>query len=92
MTWSEVDDLTVASMASIINSAHESIGSNTGTPLQLASVTKTETEWGSLDPHVSVSNNSYLILQTALTSLTLAYGDDGKEVDLDGIYLEETVV
>ena len=79
-------------MATIINSAHESIGSNTGTALQLASVTKTETEWGGLDPHVNVSSNSYMILQTALQSLDLAYGDDGKEIDLDGIYLEESVV
>jgi len=87
MTWTNVDNMTVASMASIINANHESIGSNTGTAVQLASVTKTESEWGGLDPHVSVSNNSYSILATARTSLQATYA--GKEIDMDGIFLQE---
>ena len=93
MTWREVDNLTVGTMASVINVNHESVGSNTGTAIELASVTKPETgsnSWGGLDAHVSVSANSYSILTSALATLNSTYS--GKEIDLDGIYIEETVV
>lgn len=93
MTWSNVNSMTTASFAATIDVNDESIGSNTGTPIQLASITKPETgsdSWGGLDPHVSVAANSHYIAQIARQSLQTAYA--GKEVDLDGIYLEETVV
>ena len=90
MTWSNVDNLTVSAMAATIGVEDESIGSNTGTPIELTSVTKTESEWGSLEPYQSVANNSHSILQNALTELQSLYPN--KEIDLDGIYIVETIV
>lgn len=93
MTWSLVSGLSVASIAATIDVNDESVGSNTGTPVQLASITKAETgsdSWGGLDPHVSVANNSHSILTNALATINSTYS--GKEIDLDGIYIEETEV
>ena len=93
MTWSDVDTLTVANIAATIDVNDMSVGSNTGTPILLASVTKPETgsdSWGGLDAHVSVANNSHSILTNALATINSTYS--GKEIDLDGIYITETVV
>ena len=84
MTWSNVDNLTVSAMAATIGVEDESVGSNTGNPVELTSVTKTNTEWGNLEPYQSVANNSHSILQNALTELQSLY--PGKEIDLEGIH------
>jgi hypothetical protein len=90
MTWSVVSSLTVASIAATIDVNDESIGSNTGTPVLLTTITKPETgsdSWGGLDPHVSVSNNSHSILTNALATINSTYS--GKEINLDGIFIQE---
>lgn len=93
MTWTNVNSMTTANIAATIDVNDMSVGDNTGTPVQLSSVTKPETgsdSWGGLDAHVSVANNSHSILAAARTSLQTLYA--GKEIDLDGIYIVETVV
>ena len=90
MTWTDVDSMTVANTNSLITVNNESIGSNTGTPVLLVSITKTEAEWGSLEPYQSVSNNSHAILQSAINVLKTNYA--GKEIDFDGIVITETEV
>lgn len=85
-----VDNLTVAQFAGESDVSDESIGTNTGNPVLLASVTKTDAEWGNLPAWQSVANNSHMITQLALTELQNLYA--GKIVDLDGIYLTLTNV
>lgn len=90
MTWTDVDDMTVANVSGSITVNNESVGSNTGSPFFLVSITKTESEWGGLEPYQSVSNNSHAILQSAINVLKANYA--GKEIDLDGIVITETEV
>ena len=85
-----VDNLTVAQLAGESDVSDESIGTNTGNPILLASVTKTDAEWGNLPAWQSVAANSHMITQLALTELQNQYA--GKIVDLDGIYLTLTNV
>lgn len=90
MTFTDVDSMTPSNVSSSITISNESIGNNTGSPFFLVSVTKTESEWGSLEPYQSVSNNSHAILQSAINVLKANYA--GKEIDLDGIVITETEV
>lgn len=85
-----VDNLTVAQIAGESDSGDESVGSNTGTPVLLASITKTDAEWGNLPAWQSVAANSHGITQAVLATLQANYA--GKLVDLDGIYLTLTNV
>ena len=93
MVWTNVNNMSTSEFCGTIGTEDLSIGSNTGTPIELASVTKAETgsnSWAGLDPNVSVANNSHSIAQLAVASLQSTYPD--KEVDLVGIYIEETEV
>ena len=90
MTYYDVNNLSITTFASTIGVEDESTGTNTGNPITLATVTKTESEWGGLEPYQSVANNSHSILQLALTELQTLYPN--KLIDLDGIYITETVV
>lgn len=85
-----VDNLTVAQIAGESDSSDESVGSNTGTPVLLASITKTDAEWGNLPAWQSVAANSHGITQAVLAQLQTLYS--GKIVNLDGIYLTLTNV
>ena len=88
MVWTNVNNMTVAEISGTISVSNESVGSNTGTPILCAAITKTETEWGGLAPYLSVKNNSHSILQIAHTYLQGLYPN--KEIDLSGIHIKET--
>ena len=88
MTSYNVDSLTVSQIAAESDVGDESVGSNTGNPVTLATLVKTDAEWGNLPAWQSVSANSHSITQLALAELQTLYA--GKIVDLDGIYLTLT--
>lgn len=90
MTQYDVDTLTVAQLAGEFDSTDETPKSNIGSPVLLASITKTDAEWGNLAAWQSASANSHGITQAALTELKNLYPN--KLVNLDGLYCTLTVV
>jgi hypothetical protein len=90
MTDYNVDNLTAAEFNGEFDSTDMSVGSNTGNPILLASLTKTDAEWGNLPAWQSAANNSHGISQAALTQLKSLYA--GKIVDLEGLYVTSTDV
>ncbi len=67
-----------------------SYSTNTGNPVLLASLTRTEAEWGSLAGWDAVANNAHNIAGLVVSALQTQYA--GKIVDLDGIYITLTNV
>lgn len=90
MTFYDVDTITTAEIAAESDVGDQSVGDNTGNAVTLATLTKTQSEWGSLAAWQSVANNSHTITQMARTYLQSNYA--GKQVDLDGIFLTLTNV
>ena len=87
MTFYNVDNMTISQFTDESDVGDESIGNNTGQAILLCEVTKTSTEWGSDEAWESVGNNQYNLATLAVAELQTQYA--GKEVDLDGIYINK---
>tara|TARA_B110000495_G_C23015549_1_gene601412 strand:+ start:195 stop:467 length:273 start_codon:yes stop_codon:yes gene_type:complete len=85
-----VDALTVAQLAGEFDSTDEGVKANTGTPVLLATLTKTDAEWGNLPAWTSAYANAHGITQLALTQIQALYPN--KIIDLEGLYVTLTVV
>jgi len=84
------DTMTLAELATEFDATDVTPKSNIGTPVLLASLTKTETEWGSLDGWQSALNNSHGLTQLALAQIQALYPN--KIINLEGLYVTLTVV
>ena len=67
-----------------------SYNTNTGSPILLARLTRTEAEWGGLEPWDCVASNAHNIAGLVVSALQTQYA--GKIVNLDGIYITRTNV
>jgi hypothetical protein len=90
MTQYDVDTLTMAQLTAEFDSTDETPKNNIGTPVLLASVTKTDVEWGQLPAWQSANANSHGITQIALAELKALYPN--KLINLEGLYCTLTVV
>jgi len=68
----------------------ESVGSNSGTRTTLATLTKTNVEWGNLAGWECVRDNKHNIADSVKTAIQTNYPN--KVIDLDGIYIEMVTV
>jgi len=85
-----VDSLYTSDIQNESDVGDESIGSNSGDSVILSSVTKTETEWGTMSGWELVEDNKFSIASLARNTIQSNY--PGKMIDLDGIYVTyETV-
>lgn len=85
-----VSTLTVAQLAGEFDSTDETPKNNTGNPVLLATLTKTDAEWGNLPAWTSAYANSHGITQAALTQIQALYPN--KIIDLEGLYCTLTNV
>lgn len=84
------DVMTLAQLTAEFDATDVTPKTNIGNPILLASLTKTETEWGSLEGWQSALNNSHGITQTALAQLKVLYPN--KIINLEGLYVTLNVV
>ena len=85
-----VNSLTVAQLAGEFDSTDDTPKDNIGSPVLLATLTKTDAEWGNLPGWTSAYANSHGITQMALTEIQNLYPN--KVIDLEGLYVTLTNV
>lgn len=84
------DTMTLAQLANEFDATDVTPKTNIGTPVLLASVTKTDVEWSNVDGWQSASLNAWQITSDALAQIKLLYPN--KIIDLEGLYVTLTVV